>query len=270
FWRWEMSWFQFASSDAKSWFATEKIDDRIWCLSEPHVHPIFNANIFLVLGSDRDLVVDSGMGVAPLKPAIDALRPEPDKPVTLLTTHTHIDHIGAAHEFDHRLVHPIEAEELAAPEPFSLRSGEMPKAFESLFKEAGYDVLWPVLIDALPYDGYDIDAYGPKPAPASATVEDGDVIDLGDWQAEVIHLPGHSPGQVGLWHAPTATLFGADAIYDGPLIYQGEDMSVPDYAATLRRIAALPATRILGGHDPAFGRERLDEITAEYLTLWGA
>ena len=255
---------------ASPWFASEKIDGRIWCLSEPHVHPIFNANIFLVLGSDRDLVVDSGMGVAALRPALKALRPDPDKPLTLLTTHTHIDHIGAAHEFEHRLVHPIEAEDLAEPDPFSLRSSDMPEEFETLFEEAGYDALWPVLIDALPYEGYDIDGYGPKPAPASAFVEDGDVIDLGDWQAEILHLPGHSPGQVGLWHAPTGTLFGADAIYDGPLIYQGEGMSVADYAATLRRIASLPATRILGGHDPAFGRARLDEIINHYLRLWGA
>lgn len=250
------------------WYATKKIDDRIWCLSEPHVHPVFNANIFLVLGSEADLVVDSGMGVAPLRPAIEALRPDPGKPVTLLTTHTHIDHIGAAHEFEHRLVHPVEAAALAAPAPFSLRSAAMPEAFKALLAEAGYEALWPVLIDAVPSDGYDIDLYGPQPAPASATVEDGDVIDLGDWQAEVMHLPGHSPGQIGLWHDPTETLFGADAIYDGPLIYQSADMSVPDYAATLRRIAALPATRILGGHDPDFGRARLEEIIAHYLRLW--
>ncbi|MEM9911796.1 MAG: MBL fold metallo-hydrolase [Pseudomonadota bacterium] len=251
-----------------TWFATQRIDDRIWCLNEPHVHPIFNANIHLVLGSKRDLVVDSGMGVAPLKPVIDGLRPCAEKPITLLTTHTHIDHIGAAHEFEHRLVHPIEAEELADPEPFSLESAKIPQGLKDIFKDAGYDALWPLLIDALPYDGYDIDSYGPKPAPASAMVEDGDIIDLGDWQAEVVHLPGHSPGQVGLWHAPSATLFGADAIYDGPLIYQGEDMSVPDYAATLHRIAALPVERVLGGHDPAFGRARLDEIIAHYLRLW--
>jgi glyoxylase-like metal-dependent hydrolase (beta-lactamase superfamily II) len=105
---------------ASQWYSVESVDDRIFCLTEPHVHPIFSANIFLVLGRDADLVIDSGMGIAPLRPVIDALRPDPARPLILFTTHTHVDHIGAAHEFETRLVHPLEAAELADPEPYSL------------------------------------------------------------------------------------------------------------------------------------------------------
>jgi glyoxylase-like metal-dependent hydrolase (beta-lactamase superfamily II) len=250
------------------WYGIETVDDRIICLTEPHVHPIFSANIFLVLGRDGDLVIDSGMGIAPLRPVIDEVRPDPDRPLTLLTTHTHVDHIGAAHEFDRRLVHPVEAAEMAAPTPYSLDSADIPERFRTLFADAGYPVLWPLLIDALPHAGYDPAAYALHPAPATGQVEDGDIIDLGDWTAEVLHLPGHSPGQVGLWHADSGTLFGADAIYDGPLIYDGPGMSLSDYAATLRRIRALPVQRVLGGHDPAFGPERCHQIVDHYLALW--
>ena len=253
---------------AQPWYGTERIDSRIWCLTEPHVHPIFSANIFLVLGSEADLIIDSGMGVAPLRPAVDALRPEPGKPLILLTTHTHVDHIGAAHEFATRLVHPAEAEEMAAPAPYSLDSGDIPDRLRQMFLAAGYPPLWPLLIDALPAPDYDPASYVLKAAPATGTVEDGDTVDLGDWQAEILHLPGHSPGQVGLWHADSGTLFGADAIYDGPLIYDGPGMEVAAYADTLRRIRALPIQRVLGGHDPAFDRARCHEIVDEYLTLW--
>lgn len=86
----------------------------------------------------------------------------------------------------------------------------------------------------------------------------------------MLHLPGHSAGQVGLFHHATGTLFGADAVYDGPLIYQGPGMSVEDYAATLRRIADLPVRIVHGGHDPSFGKARLDQIVGEYLALWQA
>lgn len=254
---------------APRWYRSESLDPRTWLITEPHVHPIFSANMHLVLGRDADLLIDSGMGIAPLRPVVDALRSDPDRPVICLSTHTHVDHIGAAHEFNQRLVHPAEADELADPAPYSLRSADIPERLQALFVAAGYPPLWEHLIDAVPHEGYDIDAYALRGAPATGLVRDGDVIDLGDWRAEVLHLPGHSPGQVGLWHAETGTLFGADAIYDGPLIFDGPGMSIDDYAATLKRIAALPVQRVHGGHDPSFGADRLQQIVRHYLDLWG-
>ena len=255
---------------ADPWYGTTQLDDRLWLITEPHVHPIFSANMHLVLGSDADLLIDSGMGIAPLRPVVDALRPDPAKPVICLSTHTHVDHIGAAHEFETRLVHPTEADELAAPSPYSLKSADIPAALAQLFLDSGYDPLWDYLVDAVPAADYDLFAYAIPPAPATGLVNDGDLIDLGDWQAEVLHLPGHSPGQIGLWHEASGTLFGADAIYDGPLIYDGPGMSVADYTASLNRLRTLPVTIVHGGHDPAFGPGRLHQIIDEYLTLWGA
>ncbi|WP_299739553.1 MBL fold metallo-hydrolase [uncultured Roseobacter sp.] len=253
-----------------AWYRAQQIDPRLWLITEPRVHPIFSANMHLVLGRDADLLIDSGMGVAPLRPFVDSLRPDPARPLICLSTHTHVDHIGAVHEFDTRLVHPIEADELAAPAPYSLRTDSISDAFRNLFLEAGYEPLWPLLINAVPAPDYDVDSYVLRGAPATGMVTEGDVIDLGDWQAEVLHLPGHSPGQVGLFHHDSGTLFGADAIYDGPLIYDGPGMSLPDYARTLRRLRDLPVTLVHGGHDPCFGKQRLDEIVERYLTLWQA
>ncbi|MEM9550445.1 MAG: MBL fold metallo-hydrolase [Pseudomonadota bacterium] len=253
---------------AANWYRSEKIDANLWLITEPHVHPIFSANMHLVLGREADLLIDSGMGIAPLRPLVDRLRPDPTRPLICLSTHTHVDHIGAVHEFDTRLVHPIEADDLSNPEPYSLRTEGISDRFRTLFLDAGYPPLWPLLINALPTPGYDVDNYVLLGAPATSFVEDGDMIDLGDWRAEVLHFPGHSPGQVGLFEPESGTLFGADAIYDGPLIYDGPGMSVEDYDATLRRIAALPVTTVHGGHDPQFGKGRLDEIIATYLGKW--
>jgi glyoxylase-like metal-dependent hydrolase (beta-lactamase superfamily II) len=253
---------------ASGWYHLHQLDDRTWRLMEPHVHPIFSANIFLVLGSDADLVVDSGMGIAPLRPVVEALRPGPGRPLMLFTTHAHIDHIGAAHEFEIRLAHPLEAAEMAEPTQYSLDSDDIPERFRTLFADAGYEPLWPMLIDALPHEGYDPASYRLESAPATQMVEDGDTVDLGDWVAEVIHLPGHASGQVGLWHASSGTLFGADAIYDGPLIYDGPEMDVGAYAETLRRLRALPVQRVYGGHDDPFGPDRCRAIIDQYLALW--
>ncbi len=253
---------------AETWYRSESLDAQTWVLTEPHVHPIFSANIFLVLGRDADLVIDSGMGIALLRPEIDALRPDHEKPLILLSTHTHVDHIGAAHEFDTRLVHTLEADELADPTPYSLDTSAISEEFRRLFLDAGYPPLSPLLIDAVPEKGYNPLAYALRGAPATKLVGEGDTIDLGDWTAEVLHLPGHSPGQVGLWHEPSGTLFGADAIYDGPLIYDGPGMSIEDYRATLERIRGLPIQMVFGSHEPAFGPERCREICDRYLALW--
>lgn len=252
-----------------AWYRATQPEPDLWLITEPRVHPIFSANMFLRLGQDVDLLIDSGMGIAPLRPFVDLLRPDPDRPLICLSTHTHVDHIGAVHEFDTRLVHPLEAGDLANPAPYTLRSDDIPETARNLFTRAGYPPLWSLLIDAIPHEGYDIDSYALRGAPATGTVQDGDVIDLGNWQAEVLHLPGHSAGQVGLFHHDSGTLFGADAIYDGPLIYDAPGMDVAAYAATLRKLAALPVTRIHGGHDPSFGRPRMDAIIDHYQKLWG-
>lgn len=251
-----------------AWYAHEKLNARIWLITEPRVHPIWSANIHLVLGQDADLVIDTGMGIAPLKPVIDALRLDAEKPVICLSTHAHIDHIGAVHEFDTRLVHPLEEDDMASPGHYSLRSSTISDAARALFASVGYAELWPLLIDAIPHAGYAVDSYVLRGAASTGTVQEGDRISLGDWEAEVLHLPGHSPGQVGLFHHESGTLFGADAVYDGPLIYEGPGTDMSDYAQTLRRLRELPVKIVHGGHDPAFPKSRLDEMIEHYLPIF--
>jgi len=62
------------------------------------------------------------------------------------------------------------------------------------------------------------------------------MIDLGDRVFEVMHLPGYSPGSIGLWEARSETQFSGDAIYDGPLLDEipGSDITV--YFDTMLRL----------------------------------
>ncbi|MEM6311409.1 MAG: hypothetical protein AAF754_15320, partial [Pseudomonadota bacterium] len=62
----------------------------------------------------------------------------------------------------------------------------------------------------------------------------------------------------------------ADAIYDGPLIYEGPGMSVTDYRATFDLLKTLPVRIVHGGHDPSFDRARMLEIIADYEAIWDA
>ena len=116
-----------------------------------------------------------------------------------------------------------------------------------------------------PVPGWSADRYEVEPAPATRLVDEGDVIDLGDRHFEVLHLPGHSPGSIGLWEERTGILFSGDAIYDGELIDDAYHSNLDDYIRTMRRLRDYPATVVHGGHYPSFGRERLRALAQAFL-----
>jgi glyoxylase-like metal-dependent hydrolase (beta-lactamase superfamily II) len=251
---------------AEHWFESTRIDDGITLLWEPHVDPLIRCNIWHIRGSERDLVVDSGLGIASLAEAAKTLF---ERPVTAVATHTHYDHIGGFHEFEDRVVHRLEAEKLVTPGKFSSLRGDTIEAdLLASLRKAGYDVA-AVLVDALPHDGYDLDAYRVRPAPATRLVEEGDTVAVGDRRFEVLHLPGHSPGSIGLWETASGVLFSGDAIYDGPLLDElpGSDIAV--YLKTMERLLELPVTVVHAGHDPSFGRDRLRELAQAYIDARG-
>ena len=251
---------------AEKWFSISKVDDTTDMLLEPHVHVLEQANLFFVRGRDRDMIIDTGMGIVPIRPYVEPLTEKPFSEIVCVSTHTHIDHIGGVHEFDIRLVHPIEAEEMAAPSGMNtIIRDEIDPGLLALFEEAGYPPLDELLIDALPYAGYDPKSYSLTGAPATGLLEEGDTVDLGDRQFTVLHVPGHSPGSIALFEEKTGILFAGDAIYDGPLIYDGAGMSVDDYIITMKKLQALDVSIVHGGHDPSFDKKRLDEIVAHYF-----
>lgn len=245
----------------------EEVEPGITLIQEPHVDVLERSNLWHLRGRDRDLLIDGGMGIVPLRPSFPGLFAR--EPVAI-ATHTHLDHVGALHEFAERWAHPAEAGALAHPRPASLIAADMDPGLRRMFVAAGYPPLGEFLIEALPYPGYDLRAYRLHPAPATRLLEDGDVVDTGDRQFTVLHLPGHSPGGIALWEPATGTLFAGDVIYDGPLLYEGRGMGVGDYARSLRRLRDLPVRVVHAGHDPSFGRERMLEIIERYLARWGA
>lgn len=251
---------------ASTWLRAARVAPGVTQIDEPHVHALLRANMWLVEGRDRDILVDSGMGVIPLRPFVDAQRSDAAKPLVHVCSHAHIDHVGAVHEFDRILIHPAEADDLTAPSALaSLLKKDWPEDTLQFFRDCGYPELSDVLIDALPYEGYDLAAYRLIGKAATGLLEEGDVVDLGDRAFEVLHLPGHSAGGIGLLDRADGTFISGDAVYDGPLLPTGD---LADYGRTLRRLAGLEVSTVHAGHDPSFGQDRLREICDDYLRRW--
>lgn len=246
---------------AGPWFAREQAGDGIWHLWEQHVDPFLRCNVWLVVGRDRALVIDTGLGVVSLHDAAADLF---DRPVTALATHYHFDHTGSLHEFEDRVAHRRALPYLQHPLGGALRRTGFEDATWQSFLDAGY-VLDDELLDVLPSDDFDVDAYSVAACPPTRVLDEGDVVDLGDRAFEVLHLPGHSPDSIGLFEESTGVFFSGDAVYDGPLLDNAPDSDVDDYIATMVRLRSLPARVVHGGHEASFGRERLIELCDAYI-----
>ena len=247
---------------AERWFERKTILDDVTLLWEPHVHPLLRCNVWHVRGRDKDLLVDTGVGVSSLAAEIADLI---DKPLTAVATHIHYDHVGCLHEFDERLMHAVEAPRMIDYREFySLKASDFPPGFlTDYLRDPAFDDF---LINAVPDESFSVDSFRIQSTTPTRTVEEGDVVDLGNRHFEIMHLPGHSPGSIGLYEQASEMLFSGDAIYDGVLLDDLEDSSIPDYLVTMRRLRALPVRVVHGGHEPSFGSERLIELIDAYLS----
>ena len=209
------------------WFEILRLPNRVYALWEPgHSEQV---NAFLVLGRDRDLLYDTGMGIASVADALDDVRRAerlPDKPLTVVLSHNHLDHNGGIADF---------GEIWTADNDWArkrLRLGVPPGSFEAYWADLRTH---PGV--AAP-DGYDPSAQTVAPYPLSRVryLTDGQQIDLGDRAFTVVRTHAHSPDGIALYDPLGQLFFGGDAFY-GP-DYLVTDMAL--LAADLERAAALP------------------------------
>jgi glyoxylase-like metal-dependent hydrolase (beta-lactamase superfamily II) len=232
---------------ATGWYDVRKFADGISRITERHAQAWMRCNMWLVEGRDRDILVDAGLGLRPLKSEVRRLR---ERPVACVCSHCHFDHIGGAHEFAVRLGHRADADIHARP--------DLDRTCARAWIEGD-------LLTALPSEGFDFRQFTIASAPLTGQLDEGDVVDLGDRALKVFHLPGHAPGSIALYEEKTRTLFSGDVIYDGGLIDNAWHSDPEVYKHSLRRLKELPVETVHAGHGDSFGRERLAALIDDYL-----
>jgi glyoxylase-like metal-dependent hydrolase (beta-lactamase superfamily II) len=83
-------------------------------------------------------------------------------------------------------------------------------------------------------------------------VADGETLEAGDVQLEVVATPGHSPDHFCLWHGESRTMFGGDLLIEGATVVVPGTRggSLRDYLASLERVKALDPAQVLPAHGP--------------------
>jgi glyoxylase-like metal-dependent hydrolase (beta-lactamase superfamily II) len=151
-------------------------------------------------------------------------------------THTHLDHIGCLAEIQKQLpraelwVHRSEADLLEGGDERAVYGMDM---FKSFCQEH----------------------FSLKPGAFTFQVhrklDGGETLDLGETAWEVLHIPGHSMGSIGLYHRPMRILIPGDVVYAdyaiGRFDLYGADAS--ELKKSLMKLADLEVDILLPGHN---------------------
>lgn len=209
------------------WFAVEAIDADTFVISEPlHWE---EPHSYLLCGRERALLIDTGLGVADMGAVVRRLT---KLPVLAALTHAHWDHMGGLGCFSRIAVHEAEADWLSGsfplpPQVVRANLTARPCPFPEGFRTENYRV----------YAGG-----------AGELLRDGDCIDLGGRQVQVLHTPGHSPGHCCFYEAERGTLFAGDLLYAGCLDAFYPTTDPQQFARSVERVCTLPLKRIFPGH----------------------
>ena len=234
---------------------------------EEDLGPRFMAQ-YVLAGSERTLLVDTGLSQTldeAIAPYLASLGIAVEAIDELLVSHADVDHIGsnralrerspgtriACGELDRRWVESnaaILAENYRWFEPYGFTLG--PDVLAFIERELGGD------------------------APVDLGLRGGETIRLGPGQRwEVLALPGHTLGHMGLWHAGERTAIIIDAVLHrgicdraGNLLLPPRIYDLPGYRGTIARLRALEPELLLTAHYPVMRRDEaiafLDESAA--------
>jgi glyoxylase-like metal-dependent hydrolase (beta-lactamase superfamily II) len=213
---------------------------------------------YLLAGEERTLLVDTGMPETPeavIGPYLESIGRSLAELDLVLISHADLDHSGgkaairahsprallACHEFDRRW---IESAEAMVNENYLWHA---PYGFDEPDEQTTKELR---------------DGCGPD-APIDVGLRGEGTVRLGPGRrVEILHLPGHTLGHLGVWDPGSRSAVIVDAVLERGIYDRAGNRLIPPriydleaYRATIRRVRALEPQLLLTAHYPVMGRE---------------
>lgn len=211
--------------NSSKWFEIISLPNDVYALWEPgHVEKV---NSYLIIGRDKDVLYDTGMGISSIGQAINELRAglgRQDHPLMVINSHNHLDHNGGNNDFDEAW---IIKDEWAIQKLTAGLSKGFTEYWAELTSHPGIEV---------PED-FDPETFTIPPFPLERILylADGDIVDLGDRQFRVIHTTSHSPDGLALYDEANQLFFGGDTFGGGFYLTRDINLLMQD----LNRISSM-------------------------------
>jgi glyoxylase-like metal-dependent hydrolase (beta-lactamase superfamily II) len=207
------------------WFEVYKIRPGVFAIYEPH--QLEEVISYLILGSDKAVLFDTGMGISNIQSVVAGLT---RLPVSVVNSHTHNDHVGDNWRFGD--IYGMDT--------------DFTRANARGSKEDAQAELAPDEICGVLPAGFDARAYATKPFHITHWLHDGDKIELGGRTLQVIGTPGHTPDAIALLDEKNGLLFTGDTFYLGPIYLYRPETDLDAYVASVQKLAAMaPRLQIL-------------------------
>lgn len=199
-------------------FKSEMITDDI-----RRIHGFSDEQMYLIEGSERAALIDTGCGIGDLKAYTDRLT---EKEIIVILTHGHLDHALGADPFDTVYVNHADDEVYERhkqPDYRELYYGIIP----------GYEQLEPQ--DRAPAMDFG----------RARNLEDGQEFDLGGLTLKIIACPGHTPGSMTVLVKEERILIAGDACNPFTFLFFPEALPLGEYEDVLKEYKE----RVTGTYD---------------------
>jgi len=185
-----------------------------------YVREILGVGSYLFIGKDKALLSDTGNGFRDITKPLSKIC---NKPLILMNTHGHSDHVGGNSRFGEVFIHEADIHML-----------------EEAWQKAQRDLMWGYAREKYPITRLFLNALEKK-LPQHKDIEvmplaDGHIFSLGGREIKAVFFPGHSPGSTLLIDEVTETLYAGDAINPGLFLFFRDCPSLKDYALRLREL----------------------------------
>ena len=195
----------------------------------PGAYRIENSGVHtdLLVGEHHALLFDTGYGFEDLHALVRRIT---DLPLYVVNSHGHVDHAAGNWQFNEVFIHPADVPVCVEHNGPRMRMAELDQA-------------------ELP-EGFCLEEYLSHGCGRLRPVGEGDVFDLGGKTLEVVELPGHTAGSIGLYWREEKLLYVGDAVNCFVWLFLPEATKLSVYRDTLYKVRDMDIDRMIQSHEP--------------------